>query len=37
VELSWPSGEKQTLRDLPANHRFVIQEAKGIVSREPFE
>jgi hypothetical protein len=36
VELSWPSGEKQTLQDLPANHLFVVQEAKGIVSRQPF-
>jgi hypothetical protein len=32
VELAWPSGLKETLRDLPANHFFVIQETKGIVS-----
>jgi hypothetical protein len=32
VELAWPSGLKETFRDLPANHLFVIQEAKGIVS-----
>src|SRR6185295_11101939 len=25
VELAWPSGEKETFRDLPANHLFVIQ------------
>ena len=33
VEVAWPSGLKETLRDLPANHLFVVQEAKGIVSR----
>ena len=33
VELAWPSGAKETLRDLPANHFYVIEEAKGIVSR----
>jgi hypothetical protein len=36
VELTWPSGEKQTLQDLPANHLFVIQEAKGIISSRAF-
>jgi len=36
VELTWPSGIKETFRDLPANHLFVIQEAKGIVSRSRF-
>jgi enediyne biosynthesis protein E4 len=32
VELAWPSGAKETFRDLPANHLVVIQESKGIVS-----
>jgi enediyne biosynthesis protein E4 len=36
VELTWPSGVKETVRDLPANHLFVIQESKGIVSRQRF-
>ena len=36
VELSWPSGVKETFRDLPAGHLFVIQETKGIVSRQRF-
>jgi hypothetical protein len=36
VELSWPSGLKETLTDLPANHLFVIQESKGILSRSPL-
>ena len=37
VELAWPSGEKETFRDLPANHLFVCQETKGVVSRRKFE
>ncbi len=37
VELAWPSGVKETFRDLPAGHLFVIQETKGIVSRRRFE
>ena len=36
VELAWPSGVKETYKDLPANHLFVIQETKGIVSRRTF-
>ncbi len=36
VEVAWPSGLKEAFRDLPADHLFVIQEAKGIVSRRPF-
>jgi hypothetical protein len=37
VELAWPSGVKETLHDLSANHLYVIQEAKGIVSRTRLE
>ncbi len=35
VELAWPSGLKESLRDLPANHLFIVEESKGIVSRRP--
>jgi hypothetical protein len=27
---------KEAFQDLPANHLFVIQETKGIVSRRSF-
>ena len=37
VEVAWPSGGKEAFRDLPANQVYVIQEAKGIVERRPFE
>ena len=33
IEISWPSGLKETVRDLPANHLYVAEETKGIVSR----
>ena len=36
ADVSWPSGLKETFRDLPADHIFVIQEAKGIVERRPL-
>jgi len=36
VEIAWPSGASETLRDLPANHLFVVQETKGIVDRRRF-
>ena len=31
VEVAWPSGLKETFRDLAANHLFVVRETKGIV------
>ena len=36
VEVAWPSGLKETFRDVPADHLFVIQETKGIVSHRRF-
>jgi len=36
IELSWPSGIKESFRDLPANQLVVIQETKGIVKTQPF-
>jgi enediyne biosynthesis protein E4 len=36
VTLAWPSGMKQTFRDLAANHFFVIEETRGIVSSRKF-
>jgi tetratricopeptide (TPR) repeat protein len=32
----WPSGETQTLKDLPPNHRFWIEEGSPPVRIEPF-
>ena len=33
VEIAWPSGASETVRDVTANQIIVIQETKGIVSR----
>ena len=33
VEVAWPSGAKESFRDLPASHLFVLHEGKGIVDR----
>jgi hypothetical protein len=31
VELTWPSGAKETVRDLPVNGLVVVEEGRGIV------
>ena len=36
IELTWPSGLKESFRDLPANHLFVLQETKGILETRKF-
>ena len=36
VELSWPSGLKESFQNLPANRLFVLQEAKGIIDTRKF-
>src|SRR5437016_9054689 len=36
LEIKWPSGLKETFKNLPANQLLVVQESKGIVdSRKP--
>jgi enediyne biosynthesis protein E4 len=37
VEVSWPSGVKESFQNLPANHLFVLQETKGILERRKFQ
>ena len=36
VKIEWPSGDVQTVRDLPANHRIVIVEGKDRTETIPF-
>jgi hypothetical protein len=36
VDITWPSGEKEALRDLPANRLIVVQETKGVVETRAF-
>jgi enediyne biosynthesis protein E4 len=36
VELTWPSGLKESFQNLPANRLFVLQETKGIIDTRKF-
>src|SRR5262249_9032462 len=36
VEVRWPNGSKQELRDLPINHRVLITEGGDAPQIEPF-
>jgi len=32
LEILWPSGERQVLRDLPADRYVTVEEGKGLTS-----
>jgi enediyne biosynthesis protein E4 len=34
VEITWPSGEKETLKDLVADHFYFVLQGQGVVPRE---
>ena len=36
VEISWPSGKKETLQDVPADFIYTIVEGGGIQQKVPF-
>ena len=36
VEIAWPSGKKETFKDLPADIIYTIVEDKGISEKTPF-
>jgi len=36
VEIAWPSGLKESFKNVPAKQLIVIQESKGIVDRKRF-
>jgi enediyne biosynthesis protein E4 len=36
IEVRWPTGDKEQVRDVPVNHLIVIEEGHGIVRRQPF-
>lgn len=33
VEITWPSGEKETLKGLAADHFYFVLEGQGVVPR----
>ena len=36
LEIRWPSGLTEVVRDLPANHVITLREGEGVVGRVPF-
>jgi hypothetical protein len=36
VEVSWPSGAKESFSNLPANRLIILQESKGILNQRKF-
>jgi hypothetical protein len=34
VEITWPSGQKETLKDLPVDHFYSVLEGQGVVAAE---
>ena len=36
LEIRWPSGMTEVVKELPANHVFTLREGDGVVGREPF-
>ena len=37
VEITWPSGQKDTLRNLKANNTYTIEEGGKILATKPFK
>ncbi len=37
LEIRWPSGMVDQLKDVPSNHLIVVEEGKGIVRQELFK
>lgn len=36
LEIRWPSGAREVVENLPANHVITIREGEGVVDRMPF-
>jgi len=36
LEVSWPSGQSEMLRDVPADFIYTITEGKGITASAPL-
>jgi len=36
LEIRWPSGMTEVVKDLPANHVVTVREGEGVVGRVPF-
>jgi hypothetical protein len=36
LEIRWPSGATEVVRDLPANHVITVREGEGVIGRVPL-
>jgi hypothetical protein len=36
VEIAWPSGKKEVLKDLPGDYVYTITEGEGVTQRTSF-
>jgi hypothetical protein len=36
LEIRWPNGATEVVRDLPVNHVITVREGEGVVGRVPF-
>lgn len=36
LEIRWPSGAREVVENLPANHVITVREGEGVVGRKPF-
>ena len=36
IEVRWPDGITETIKDVPANHRLVIRQGQGLVGKERY-
>ena len=36
LEIRWPDGMTEVVKDLPANHIVTVREGEGVVGRVPF-
>jgi hypothetical protein len=36
VEISWPSGKKETYQNLPSDFIYTLTEGEGIAHKAPF-
>jgi hypothetical protein len=37
LEIVWPSGKRESARDIQPNQFVTLQEGKGIVSQQPIQ
>jgi hypothetical protein len=37
LEIRWPNGAMETLKDIPANQLIYVKEGEGIIKTQKFE